>query len=98
MLTVSAHTGAGLEAAWAEVDALFAARRGSGALEARRRAQAEAGFVHALESGLIARLAADPRAAALRRALARRVAKGEITPEAAAARVLDLFAPKQTGG
>ena len=57
----------------------------SGAWEARRRAQAEAWFAHALEAGLIARLTADPATAARRRALAARVAAGEIAgrPEAA---------------
>ncbi len=40
-LTVSALTGAGLEAAWSAVEALAAARTRSGALDARRRQQAE---------------------------------------------------------
>jgi LAO/AO transport system kinase len=94
-LGVSAHTGAGLEAAWAGVETLAAARTASGALAARRSAQAEAWFAHALEAGLIARLDADPRALAQRRALAARVAAGEITPDAAAEEVLDLFAPRR---
>ena len=91
-LTVSALTGAGLEPAWAAIDALAAARTRSGALDARRRAQAEAWFAHALQAGLIARLDADPHAMARRLALAPRVARGEITPDAAAEEVLDLFA------
>jgi LAO/AO transport system kinase len=94
-LTVSAHTGAGLPEAWAAVEALAAARRASGAWEARRRAQAEAWFAHALEAGLIARLNADPAAAARRRALAARVAAGEMAPDAAAEAVLDAFAGKR---
>ena len=53
-----------------------AARRASGALEARRRAQAEAWFADALETGLIARLGADPATAARRRALAARWRRG----------------------
>ena len=87
-LTVSALTGAGLPEAWAAVEALAAARRASGAFEARRRAQAEAWFAHALETGLIARLGADPATAARRRALAARVAAGEIAPDAAAESLL----------
>ena len=96
-LTVSALTGAGIEAAWGAVEALAAARTASGGLAARRRAQAEAWFQHAIEAGLIARLAADTRAAAARRALAPRVAAGEVAPEAAADEVLDLFHPQQPG-
>ena len=59
-MTVSALTGDGLAEAWAAVEALAAARRASGAWEARRRAQAEAWFAHALEAGLIARLTRRP--------------------------------------
>ncbi len=87
--TVSALTGAGLAEAWAAVEALAAARAASGAMAARRRAQAEAWFAHAVESGLVARLNADPGFAARRRALAARVAAGEIAPEAAAETLLD---------
>ena len=94
---VSALTGAGLAEAWEAVEALAAARAASGALQARRRAQAEAWFVHALETGLIARLGADPAAAARRRALAARVAAGEIAPDAAAEVVLDAFVPRPGG-
>jgi LAO/AO transport system kinase len=95
VLNVSARTGSGLDAAWAGIEALAAARIASGALAARRRAQAAASFAHALEAGLIARLDADPRALARRRALAARVAAGEITPDAAAEEVHDHFAPRQ---
>jgi LAO/AO transport system kinase len=90
-LTVSALTGAGLEAAWAAVEVLMAARAESGAREARRRVQAEAWFAHALEDGLIARLNADPATAARRRALAAQVAAGEIAPEAAAKSLLEAI-------
>jgi LAO/AO transport system kinase len=83
-MTVSALTGAGVDAAWAAVEALPEARAASGALELRRREQAEAWFTHALEAGLIARLNADPATAARRNGLAARVAAGEIAPEAAA--------------
>ena len=41
-MTVSALTGAGMDEAWQAVEALAAARRASGAWEARRRTQAEA--------------------------------------------------------
>ena len=91
-MTVSALTGAGLPEAWAAVEALAEARIASGAWEARRRAQAEAWFAHALEAGMAARLTADPATAARRRALAARVAAGEIAPDAAAESLLaDIF-------
>jgi LAO/AO transport system kinase len=83
-MTVSALTGGGLPDAWAAVEALAAARIASGAWDARRRAQAEAWFAHALEAGLAARLTADPAVAARRRALAAQVSAGEIAPDAAA--------------
>ena len=94
-MTVSALTGAGMEAAWAAVEALAVARRESGAWTARRRDQAAAWFAHALETGLIVRATADPQAAALRRELAAQVAAGEVTPEAAAEAWLDAVAPRR---
>ena len=94
-LTVSALEGTGLDRAWAAVEALAEARRASGAWEARRRAQAEAWFVHALEAGLLARLAADPAAAARRRDLARAVAEGRMAPDVAAETLLDAFAGRR---
>ncbi len=94
-LTVSALTGAGLAEAWAAVETLAAARAASGAREARRRAQAEAWFAHALEAGLIARLNADPSTAVRRRTLAARVGAGEIAPDAAAETLLDALRPPE---
>jgi LAO/AO transport system kinase len=95
-LCVSALTGDGLAEAWAAVEALATARMAGGTFDARRRAQAEAWFRHALEAGLIARLNADPAAAARRRALAAEVAAGRMTPDAAAETLLDGFAPRAT--
>lgn len=97
-MTVSALTGEGIGTAWAAVEELAEARRRSGAFAARRQAQAEAWFAHALETGLIARLNADPANAAERRRLAARVTAGEIAPEAAAEALLDAFAPRRSGG
>jgi LAO/AO transport system kinase len=91
-LCISAHAGTGLARAWGEVEALAAARRASGAFAARRREQAEAAFARAMETGLIARLNADPAAAARRRALAAEVAAGRLQPDAAAEALLDAFA------
>jgi LAO/AO transport system kinase len=92
-LCVSAHTGAGLEAAWAEIAALDTARRAAGVRDARRREQALSWFAEAVERGLIARLRADPEAARRQEALARAVAAGEMAPDAAAEALLEGFAP-----
>ena len=92
---MSALTGAGLAEAWAAVEALAAARRASGAFEDRRRRQAEAWFGHALETGLIARLGADPATAARRQALAAQVAAGEIAPDVAAESLLAAIFGKE---
>jgi GTPase len=94
-ICVSALTGEGLPEAWAAVERLAGARSANGAFAARRRAQAEAWFKHALETGLIARLNADPAAAAQRRALAGEVAAGRIAPDAAAEALLDAFVPRR---
>ncbi|HRO10750.1 methylmalonyl Co-A mutase-associated GTPase MeaB [Amaricoccus sp.] len=98
-MTVSALTGAGLAEAWGAVEALAEARVAGGSFAARRQAQAEAWFAHALETGLLARLTADPATAACRRELAARVARGEIAPEAAAETLLaEIFgAPARAG-
>jgi LAO/AO transport system kinase len=86
---VSALSGAGLADAWARVETLAEARIASGEFAARRRAQAERWFSDALETGLIARLKADPALGAQRADLARKVAEGAIAPEAAAETLLD---------
>ena len=94
-LTVSALTGAGLPAAWAAVEALAAAPRRSGALEARRRAQAEAWFAHALEAGPD-RAALTRRPPSHRRAWRRPERGGggrSPAPDAAAEALLDGLTP-----
>ena len=90
---VSALTGAGLERAWGAIEELAAARSASGAFAAHRRTQDEAWFRHAVESGLVARMNADPVAAALRSRLAADVTAGRMLPETAAETLLDAFAP-----
>ncbi|TPE47993.1 methylmalonyl Co-A mutase-associated GTPase MeaB [Amaricoccus solimangrovi] len=97
-LAVSSATGDGLDGAWAAVEKLAAARRASGAWEARRREQAEAWFSRAVESGLARRMAGDPRLAALRGELAAEVGAGGLGPEVAADRLLAaLFGEAGTG-
>ena len=96
-LTVSAATGAGLPEAWAAVEQLAEARQASGAFAARRRAQADRWFRDALESGLLARLHADPAIAARQAALAAEVAAGRLAPDAAAETLLDVVFPTTRG-
>jgi LAO/AO transport system kinase len=93
-MCVSATTGAGLAEAWEAVEALAAARRKTGAFEARRADQAVAWFDHAVETGLIARLAARTDTAALRARLVADVTQGRLTPDAAAEDLLDAVAPQ----
>ena len=83
VLTVSALTGAGLDEAWAAVEALAAARQVSSAWEDRRRAQAVAAFRRLVEQGLIALVREEGRG---RRwdELATAVAEGRLAPDAAA--------------
>ncbi len=95
-LCVSARTGEGLREAWSAIEALAAARQANGAWAARRRAQSEIWFDHALEAGLVARLNSDPRVRDLRRELTAAVAAGRLTPDLAAERLLDTVAPLRT--
>jgi LAO/AO transport system kinase len=89
--TVSALTGAGLAEAWDAVEALDAWRRERGLREARRREQALSWFREAVERGIAARLAADPRAVAEEARLAEAVAAGTATPDAAAERLVETL-------
>ncbi len=90
---VSALTGAGLEPAWASIEKLAEARQQSGAFAARRRRQAERWFADAIETGLLARMAAAPGLAARRATLAEAVAEGRLAPDAAAEELLDMVLP-----
>jgi LAO/AO transport system kinase len=94
-LCVSARTGDGLAEAWSEVERIAAWRRDAGIWAERRRQQSGGWFAHAVEAGLLARLAADPQASALRRALAAEVAAGRIGPDAAAEQLLDAFTARR---
>jgi LAO/AO transport system kinase len=93
-LCVSARTGDWLSEAWEAIEALAAARQENGNWAKRRRAQAEASFHHALETGLIEHLDADPRIRSLRSELATAVADGRLTPDGAAERIIhETFTP-----
>jgi LAO/AO transport system kinase len=88
-LPVSAVEGDGLAQAWDEMQTLAKWRRDNGVWDARRAEQAAHWFEEEVRSGLLARLSGDPE---VRQAMAdtgARVAKGTISPDAAAAEMLD---------
>lgn len=88
-LTLSALEDRGVAEAWREVEALHAHRRGTGALDARRKAQARAAFDADLHALILERMTAHPAAGARAEALRRAVAEGVRAPAAAAREALD---------
>jgi LAO/AO transport system kinase len=87
-LCVSAATGAGLAAAWAEIRALADWRRAEGHWTARRAAQARHWFEEEVRQNLLALLRDDPATRARMAALGDAVAAGSADPAAAAAEVV----------
>ena len=87
-LPVSALEGQGLDAAWAEMQALADWRAQNGHLRARRAEQAQGWFLAEVRAGLLERLA-RPDAAQRMAALGADVAAGRADPVAAAAAMLD---------
>lgn len=87
-LPVSALEGQGLDAAWAEMQALADWRARNGHLRARRAEQAQGWFLAEVRAGLLERLA-RPDAAQRMAALGADVAAGRADPVAAAAAMLD---------
>lgn len=87
-LAVSAATGDGLGAAWAEMQVLNAWRGETGQRAATRAAQARHWFMEELRAGLLARLELPANRAELQR-LGDAVAAGQIAPAVAAAEMLD---------
>ncbi|MCC6304950.1 MAG: methylmalonyl Co-A mutase-associated GTPase MeaB [Rhodobacteraceae bacterium] len=92
VLAVSAATGAGLAAAWDAIRAIADWRRAQGHFAARRAEQARAAFEAEVRAGLLARLVADPGAAALMTRLGAAVAAGALPPARAAAEMLATLA------
>jgi LAO/AO transport system kinase len=88
-LMVSAMAETGLAEAWAEMQALAAWRRESGHWESRRAGQARYWFEEEVRQGLLARLTGDPAARAHLGELGDAVARGDVLPGIAAARMLD---------
>jgi LAO/AO transport system kinase len=90
-LCVSAATGAGLDEAWAEVQALAEWRRETGHWAQTRATQAAHWFAEEVRQGLLAVLDRDPARTRMA-ALAAEVAQGLRSPEAAAAEMLGRLA------
>ena len=87
-MTVSAVSGDGLEAAWAEMQALAEWRKAHGHWERRRAEQARGWFDYEVRQGLLARLTSDPDTRARMERLGAAVAAGETSVTAAAEEML----------
>jgi LAO/AO transport system kinase len=90
--TVSALEEAGLETAWADMQRLVQWRRETGHWDARRAAQSRHWFEEEVRQGLLAAMTASVEVRGLMRAAGDAVARGETTPDAAAARMLAQMA------
>jgi LAO/AO transport system kinase len=93
-MTVSALEEAGLEKAWAEMRDLTDWRRAHGHWEKRRAAQARHWFEDEVRQGLLAALTASPETREAMRSTGDAVARGDMTPDTAAAKVLRSLAAK----
>lgn len=89
VVLVSSTSGEGIAEVWTQVSADFATLRDSGALDRLRARQRRAWFWSEVHEQLATRLARDPRVAAEVGRLEAAVDAGEISPTAAASRLLD---------
>ena len=89
-LPVSALESEGLAQAWAEMETLIAWRRENGHWARARAQQARHWFEEEVRQGLLAALSREPQKG-LMASLGDRVAGGDLSPEAAAAQMLDLL-------
>jgi LAO/AO transport system kinase len=89
-LPVSALSQDGLAAAWADMQALVAWRKSTAQWDRNRAAQARAWFDAEVRQGLLAALAREPQKGLLA-GFSDRVARGELSPDAAAAEMLSLL-------
>lgn len=89
-MMVSAAEDTGMAEAWTEIQALAQWRRENGYWDSRRAVQARHWFAEEVRQGLLSALAREPARGSMA-ALGDRVARGEISPEAAAAEMLALL-------
>ena len=87
--SVSAIEGNGIETAWGDMQTLAEWRKADGYWDTRRAAQSVHWFHEELQAQLLARLIRSQDAASLIEALAVDVRSGALSPEAAAAKVLN---------
>ena len=90
VVKVSAATGAGLAAFWAEIERYRAAAASNGVRDSRRAAQALAAMRETIERELAARFHEHPAVRREYDAVARAVADGALTPAGGAARLIAL--------
>ena len=81
-----------LAKAWEEMQTLTQWRRENGHWDIRRAGQSRHWFEEEVRQGLLAALTADPETREAMRATGDAVARGEATPDAAAAQVLAQLA------
>jgi len=91
-MMVSALGLVGLETAWGDMQALRDWRQTHGHWDQRRSEQARHWFEEEVRRGLLAALTVNPQIRAAMREVGDAVAGGEVTPDAAAAQVLDRLA------
>jgi LAO/AO transport system kinase len=89
-LPVSALTEAGLARAWEEMQTLIRWRKDQGHWDRTRAAQSRHWFEEEVRQGLLAALTREPQKG-LMTSLGDRVARGDLTPDAAAAEMLHLL-------
>lgn len=89
-LPVSALADEGLTQAWDEIQTLVAWRKAHGHWDRTRATQARHWFQEEVRQGLLAALTREPQKG-LMTSLGDRVAAGDLTPEAAATRMLELL-------
>lgn len=89
--TCSALTGKGIADAWQWVETFNATMEPAGAIAARRAAQAREWMWSEIREGLLSTLKASPGVAARLPELEAEVAAGQITPAAAARKLLEAF-------
>jgi LAO/AO transport system kinase len=89
-LPVSALTQEGLAEAWGEMQALVGWRKDKGHWDRTRASQAKHWFQEEVRQGLLSALAQEPLKG-LMKSLGDKVASGTLTPEAAAAQMLEIM-------
>ncbi len=94
----SALTGEGIPEVWEAIERYFRALEPTGEIAARRSRQAKAWMWNEISENLMAAFRANPSVSAMVDGIEERVAAGEITPTAAAERLLAAFSGGAGGG